>query len=157
MVRSTRPNCRPIARHNESDQWVAVPCIPLKGRFQAARRSAQGRYAELHIATPMHSTQLCVVHAAEARPAWVGPVRTLHSYSCCRNFKRSAAARYRRILFFGTSDSRLMLACRIHRGLLQWNHNDSTTSPKTMQSSDQPLPPQQHRASSSARATTTHS
>src|SRR5262245_40678671 len=93
-------------------------------RFHRARRAVMGRYAKLCIAYPIHSTQLCTVYAGEARPALIEPARALHSYSYCRNFKRAAGARYRRIWSSGTSDGRLVPARRIQHGLLPWNRSD---------------------------------
>lgn len=60
MVRSTAAAVFRSLVAISPNQWVAAPRIPLKGRFQAANRSAQGRYVELSIAAPMCRSQLCV-------------------------------------------------------------------------------------------------
>jgi hypothetical protein len=52
------------------------------------------------------------------------------------HFGLASATRAIAFSFFNAMWNALHLACRTHRGLLQSNHDDSTTSATTMQSSD---------------------
>ena len=76
-----------------------VPKTKLSDCFPQSSMAALGRYVKLYIATPMHSSQLCVARpptmAVRSAVGRTGARCALHSYRVCRNLIIPSQARKR--------------------------------------------------------------
>lgn len=98
-----RPDVKPAAQlaKDASAYRTAASVMSVaraNDRVGNARPAGLGRYVKLYIATPMHSSQLCVAPPAMAVRSAVdrtGARCALHSYRVCRNLIISSQARKR--------------------------------------------------------------